>query len=67
MTIARRLPIGAETGADGTAHLRVWAPDRHLVRACLVEGETRGQPVPLEREAGGYHSGTLPGARAGAL
>jgi maltooligosyltrehalose trehalohydrolase len=52
----RRLPVGAEPVDATTTHLRVWAP-----RASRVDVVTQsGQPTPLEREDGGYFSGTIP-------
>ncbi|WP_236024927.1 malto-oligosyltrehalose trehalohydrolase [Arenibaculum pallidiluteum] len=66
MAIQRRMPIGAEPFPDGV-HLRVWAPDRQDVRACVVEGGRRGEPVRLERDGEGYHAGVLPDAGAGTL
>lgn len=58
----RRLPLGAEPGAEGT-HFRVWAPLRRRVEAVL-EG---GPAFRLEPEAGGYFSGLVEEARPGTL
>ena len=60
--MARRLPIGAEV-APGGVSFRVWAPKRRRVDV-LLEG---GGAHPLEPERGGYFSGLVAGARAGAL
>src|SRR5882672_11160155 len=58
---SRRLPIGAEPTPDG-AHFRVWAPRR---RSVAVRLERDDSPHPLQREAGGYHSGFVHDARPG--
>jgi maltooligosyltrehalose trehalohydrolase len=59
----RRLPVGAEILPSGEAHFRVWAPRRRSVEVAL-EG---GGRTPLSAEEGGYFSGTVREARAGAL
>jgi maltooligosyltrehalose trehalohydrolase len=59
--VARRLPIGVETGPEG-ARARVWAPKRRRVEL-VVEG---GRAFPLEAEDGGYFAASLPGVLAGA-
>jgi maltooligosyltrehalose trehalohydrolase len=59
----RRIPVGAETLATGGAHFRVWAPRRRAVEVAL-EG---GGRTPLSAEGGGYFSGLVREARAGAL
>lgn len=59
---ARRSPIGVELRRDGTADARVWAPD---ARAVALVTEPDGAEFPLERESGGYFSGTIAGAAAG--
>ncbi|MFL5605412.1 MAG: malto-oligosyltrehalose trehalohydrolase [Gemmatimonadaceae bacterium] len=60
----RRLPVGAELAPDGATHFRVWAPRR---RSVAVRLEADCTAFPLEREAGGYHSGFVqfapPGTR----
>jgi len=61
---AWRLDLGAQVVAEGV-RFRVWAPSHRRVEVS-VEGD---QPVvfPLEPEADGYFSGTVPQLRAGAL
>ena len=59
----RRLPVGAEILPSGEAHFRVWAPRRRAVELAL-EG---GGRTALSAEGGGYFSGTVREARAGAL
>nr|WP_255429442.1 malto-oligosyltrehalose trehalohydrolase [Ramlibacter albus] len=54
------MPIGAEPSAAGTS-FRVWAPGAKRIEAVLE----RGGVFPLEREAGGYHSGFARGVRVG--
>ena len=61
----RRLPIGAEVMADGGAAFRVWAPARERVTLVLEGGEPGA--VPMDRDAEGYFSAVLRGARAGLL
>src|SRR5215831_9680116 len=56
----RRLPIGAEPDALGTA-FRVWAPERQAVSVC-IEG---GPEYTLVREKHGYYGGHVPGVSAG--
>ncbi len=62
-TLARRLPIGAECSTDDAVHFRVWAPRRSRVHVLLDDRA----PVELSAELGGYFSGSIPNARAGAL
>jgi maltooligosyltrehalose trehalohydrolase len=57
-----RLGLGAESCAEGV-RFRVWAPERRRVEV-LIEN---GLAVPLAPEAGGYFSGVVPEAAAGAL
>ena len=57
-----RLGLGAESCAEGV-RFRVWAPKRRGVEV-LIEN---GLAVPLAPEAGGYFSGVVPEAAAGAL
>ncbi len=59
----RRLPVGAEIIPGGGVHFRVWAPKRKTVEAELRGGGL----VALDREPGGYFSGSVPGAAAGTL
>ncbi|MFL6195325.1 MAG: malto-oligosyltrehalose trehalohydrolase [Thermoanaerobaculia bacterium] len=61
------MPIGAEAVPEGV-HFRVWAPARKRVE--VVFEEAAGEwPVEFELtpEGGGYFSGLVPGAGAGAL
>lgn len=58
----RRLPIGVELRRDGTADVRVWAPD---ARSVVLVTEPDRAEFPLERESGGYFSGTVAGVAAG--
>jgi maltooligosyltrehalose trehalohydrolase len=51
----RRYPVGAEP-VDGGYSFRVFAPD---AKSVLVETEA-GRSFPLDAEADGYHSATLP-------
>lgn len=65
---ARRYPIGGECTAGRGAHFRVWAPGRERVTVVFEDAAGREHPGPsLEREPGGYFSGSAPGARPGAL
>lgn len=60
MASTRRFPIGAEPTPEGV-HFRLWAPKRAKVEVLIDDAAT-----PLTREPDGYHSGLVPGARAGA-
>ncbi len=60
-TTKRRLPIGAEAGADAV-HFRVWAPAARKIRVAFPTQS----PCALSREANGYFSGLCPGIGAGA-
>jgi maltooligosyltrehalose trehalohydrolase len=60
---ARRLPVGAEAGPDGT-HFRVWAPNCR--RVTLVLEDSDRPPVPLTGEPGGYFAASVPGVGDGA-
>jgi maltooligosyltrehalose trehalohydrolase len=60
----RRLPVGAEVLPSGGVHFRVWAPRRRTVDVVLEGG---GRPAALDREEGGYFSGSLADARPGSL
>jgi maltooligosyltrehalose trehalohydrolase len=60
--MTRRYPIGAEVSADGV-HFRVWAPRRNTLE--VIVGSEPAQP--LQREASGYFSGFVAGAKAGDL
>ena len=61
----RRYPIGAELVGENETHFRVWAPKAQRVDVVL-EGRGRGTEapptlptfVPLEKEEGGYFSGS---------
>lgn len=66
-TSDRRLPVGAEVVPEGV-HFRVWAPKRKKVEV-VFEGPEGDWPVTLalSREKGGYFSGLVEGAGAGAL
>jgi maltooligosyltrehalose trehalohydrolase len=60
----RRLPIGAEHQGEAGTHFRVWAP---AAREVAVVFDTPGlADAPLRSEGGGYFSGLVAGARAGA-
>lgn len=71
--IERRYPIGAELIGNGRTHFRIWAPKAKRLEVAM-EGEwgaSRATEAPptfaeLERETGGYFSGTTE-AKAGAL
>lgn len=61
--------MGAEILEEGGVNFRVWAPDRRRVRVVLeggpgVYGVFR---VDLDRESGGYFSGTVDGIGEGTL
>ena len=56
----RRLPVGAEPDASGTA-FRVWAPERQAVSLC-IEG---GAEYALQRDLDGYYGGHVPGVSPG--
>jgi maltooligosyltrehalose trehalohydrolase len=61
----RRLPVGAELGADGV-HLRVWAPARRRVRVRLEGGDGGETAVhALRAEADGDFAALVPEAREG--
>lgn len=64
LSIARRIPIGAEVCDDTGVHFRVWAPQCKSVVA-VFENESR--PAPLKAESDGYFSGfaayATPGVR----
>ena len=62
----RRLPIGVEVSADGTAHARVWAPRRSSVELVTYDDAGNADRVlPLASEEGGYFSGCAPGVGSG--
>ena len=65
--IVRRLPVGAEVLPQGV-HFRVWAPLRKAMEV-VFEGPSGSWPVSLalSPEGGGYFSGLVEGAGAGAL
>ncbi|HEX9941616.1 MAG TPA: malto-oligosyltrehalose trehalohydrolase [Thermoanaerobaculia bacterium] len=64
--VTRRLPVGAEVGPEGV-HFRVWAPKRQRVEVVFEAPAEEEGPVELTREEGGYFSGFVEGAGAGAL
>jgi maltooligosyltrehalose trehalohydrolase len=57
----RRYPIGAELISEKETHFRIWAPKAQQLDVVLDETSH-----PLEKETGGYFSGTAP-AGAGSL
>jgi maltooligosyltrehalose trehalohydrolase len=61
MIAERRFPVGAELREDGCA-FRLWAPERDRVDLVLD-----GRDHPMEKEADGYFSLTVPGVEEGAL
>ena len=68
----RRLPIGAESSADGGVHFRVWAPRRQRVEVVLyaaggVAADGESAAFELSGEPDGYFSGNAPDAAAGTL
>jgi maltooligosyltrehalose trehalohydrolase len=64
MQIDRKRPVGAEV-VKGGVHFRVWAPKRRVLSVTFINDEKNHATLPLEREAGGYFSGFLPGGAAG--
>jgi maltooligosyltrehalose trehalohydrolase len=63
--VARRLPIGAEPGPEGT-HFRVWAPACRRVAVVLPgDGGAPAAPPFALHESNGYFEGTIAQARAG--
>ena len=68
--LERRMPIGAELLADGTAHFRVWAPRRKQVEVAIADrhgNHSRPQFSPLAPEGNGYHSGFVDGVEVGTI
>ena len=65
VSLARRLPIGAEALPGTGVHARVWAPRRRRVEAVLESGPGAPAEIPLSAEGDGYFSGVLAGATAG--
>jgi maltooligosyltrehalose trehalohydrolase len=68
----RRLPVGAEVLPGGGIHFRVWAPRRKRVEVVIEKGpwlktDDAARTFRLEAEAGGYFSGAVEQAAAGAL
>lgn len=61
MIAERRYPVGAEL-QDGGCAFRLWAPERNRVDLVLD-----GQDHPMEKDAEGYFSLTVPGIEHGAL
>lgn len=74
MILGRRLPVGAEL-VPGGVHFRVWAPLAQRVevlehggkRAWDLQAEGRVSDPPAPSPQRGYHSGFIPGLRAGFL
>ncbi|MCC6559416.1 MAG: malto-oligosyltrehalose trehalohydrolase [Polyangiaceae bacterium] len=60
------MPVGAEVIKGGGVHFRVWAPRRRKVAVAFEEGTGPRRPVELAAEEGGYFSGHIPDAGAGA-
>jgi malto-oligosyltrehalose trehalohydrolase len=56
------MPFGAQLAADGAVRFRVWAPD-HAAIGLALDGAPA--PLPLDREAGGWHALVSTAARAG--
>ncbi len=64
----RRMPIGAEPAPGGGTQFRVWAPDRRRVEVVLESGSGESRdPVPMDRDDGGYFSAHVPFASTGDL
>ena len=63
MRNTRRLPVGAEVGAEGV-HFRVWAPRGRRVSVVLESGAAAGEH-PLDAEPDGYFAGRVAGAGTG--
>jgi maltooligosyltrehalose trehalohydrolase len=59
----RRLPVGAEVQPRGGVHFRLWAPHSRKVEVVFESGAT----AELASGPGGYFSGLVPAAAAGAL
>jgi len=62
IAVQRRLPVGAEPGAEGT-HFRVWTKRHRQVEVVLERSRT----LQLQHERDGYFSGFAEGVHAGAL
>jgi maltooligosyltrehalose trehalohydrolase len=61
--IKRRYPIGAEPIGGNETHFRLWAPKAQKVDVVLEPSAAKDAKRgfhPLEREAGGYFSGSAP-------
>src|SRR5262245_8509394 len=63
---SRQFPIGAEPLDEGV-HFRVWAPASPQVFVQLSVDVSMENPreIQLQAESNGYHSGLVPGAKAG--
>ena len=61
----RRLPIGVELRPEGGADVRVWAPRCHSVALVLEPSAGVSSETPLQAEADGYFSGSVPGVSVG--
>jgi malto-oligosyltrehalose trehalohydrolase len=59
---AHRMPFGAQILANGAVRFRVWAPG-HAAIALELEGGSA--PLPMAREAAGWHGLVTDAARAG--
>ena len=71
MTVAnlrRRLSAGAELQADGTAHVRVWAPACRQVDAVVEPGGAGARrTIALNRDADGFFAGIIRDVTVGHL
>jgi malto-oligosyltrehalose trehalohydrolase len=56
-----RMPFGPEMLPDGGLRFRLWAPD-HAHVGLELDGAA---PVPMRRDAQGWHDAVIPSARAG--
>lgn len=64
----RHFPVGAEIAADGTVHVRVWAPRRSTVSFVeLADDSSQLATTELDAEGNGYFSGVIPTAKVGTL
>ena len=61
---ARRLPIGAEPGPEGT-HFRVWAPAAKRVAVVLEQDSGASEDAELRAAPDGYFEGLIPDVAAG--
>ena len=63
--VRRRLPVGAELQADGSAYFRVWAPRPRDVRLVIEGVEGTRREVSLDSEGDGYFGVVAPTRGAG--